>query len=126
MIVLRKFIIFLMFSAFLVGCTTPLIDIDVKHSSGGGPGSGGAGCPAFAAARGWCVPSQGASIPLSGKMLEDVKQITVDVYKVETADGITRELYSPPFEIPVGGTAPTNKNDNVRISFSNAQIEKVP
>jgi len=116
-IVLRKFIIFLMFSAFLVGCQTPLIDIDVKHSSGGGPGGGGGTCPAWAIPLG-CINTGGASIPLAGKVTDRSDQ-TGHIFIVEVG-GVPRTLYAPPLKVI--GAIPAAPPYDVEISYSSGEI----
>lgn len=119
MISLKNFIVFLMFSAFLVGCQTPLIDIDIKHSAGGGQGNGGGTCHPILLAMGLCIPGQGASLPLEGK----VDAETIPGFKVTTADGQVRLLPTPPFVVnPVNGI-PTAGSD-VIVTFSNREIRK--
>ena len=119
MISLRKFIVFLMFSAFLVGCQTPLIDIDVKHSSGGGQANGGGTCH-------WWIPPQycndtgGASTPLVGKLTGDPADENVKVYTIKV-NGIDRTFNVPPWTV-IGNPG---GSDTVKVTFSNGVIEKV-
>lgn len=125
MIVLRKFLVLLMFSAFLVGCTTPLIDIDVKHSAGGAPGSGGSGCEPWQIAWG-CISGGGASLPLVGKVTK-VETFTnaADAIKVYSVDvgGAPRRLHVPPWTViddddPIEG-------DDVEVTYTTGKIRKV-
>lgn len=117
MISLRKFIVFLMFSAFLGGCQTPFIDIDIKHSAGGAQGSGPAECDPILLALGLCIPGQGASLPLEGKVTAE----TIPGFKVETTDGQVRTLPTPPFVVV--GDAPKD-GETVIVTFSNREIRK--
>ncbi len=120
MIVLRKFIIFLMFSAFLGGCSTPLITIDVKHSSGG-QGNGAGSCHPFAVLMGWCISAGGASLPIQGK----VEPTPIPGFMVTTSDGKDLILPTPPFVVnPVNGI-PTAGSD-VIVTFSNREIRIAP
>lgn len=127
MIPFRNFLVFLMFAAFLVGCTTPLIDIDVKHSAGGGTGSGGSSCPAWAIPYG-CISSGGASLPVLGEVTKietfsnAAATATIQVYTIHsTDDNLDRELRVPPW-VAVG---PPGLNKDVKVTYSNATIEEI-
>ena len=107
-----------MFSAFLGGCSTPLITIDVKHTSGGSSGSGSGSCHPILLAMGACIPGQGASIPIDGT----VKEAIVPGFTVEKTDG-SGLMFLPASAFEVDGDTPL-VGEAVTVTLSNRKIKK--